>query len=57
MIRNGRRLVEPYTQHIARYEDPYRDNFPLSSEPGITERGRDTAGTILGSWGMYLIHG
>jgi signal peptidase I len=57
VIRNGRRLIEPYTQHIARYEDPYRDNFPLSPEPGITERGRDTAGTVLGSWGMYLIHG
>ncbi len=28
VIRNGRRLVEPYTQHIAAYPDDYRDNFP-----------------------------
>ena len=28
VIRNGKRLVEPYTQHIARGMDRYRDNFP-----------------------------
>ena len=41
VIRNGRRLVEPYVQHIAAFPDPYRDNFPQS--PGIftTPRGRD----------------
>src|SRR5262249_8626286 len=24
VVRNGRRLVEPYTRHIAAYDDPYR---------------------------------
>jgi signal peptidase I len=41
VFRNGRRLVEPYTQHIAAYPDPYRDNFPLSVEASTTPRGRD----------------
>jgi signal peptidase I len=41
VIRNGCRLTEPYTQHIATYPDPYRDNFPLSPEAGTTPRGRD----------------
>ena len=41
VIRNGRRLVEPYTQHIAAYPDNYRDNFP--QEPAVFPfpRGRD----------------
>jgi len=30
VIRNGRRLIEPYTQHIAAFPDHYRDNFPQS---------------------------
>jgi signal peptidase I len=41
VIRNGRRLIEPYVQHIAAYPDPYRDNFPLSPEANTTPRGRD----------------
>jgi signal peptidase I len=41
VIRNGRRLTEPYTQHIARYPDAYRDNFPLSPAAETTARGRD----------------
>jgi signal peptidase I len=41
VIRNGRRLIEHYTQHIATYPDPYRDNFPLSAGPDTTPRGRD----------------
>src|ERR1035441_2437908 len=41
VIRNGRRLTEPYTQHIAAYPDAYRDNFPLSPEANTTARGRD----------------
>ena len=32
VIRNGRRLVEPYVQHIATQPDPYRDDFPLAPE-------------------------
>jgi signal peptidase I len=41
VIRNGRRLVEPYVQHVATFRDPYRDDFP--QPPGIytTPRGRD----------------
>ena len=44
VIRNGRRLTEPYTQHIAIYPDSYRDNFPLdpgAPEANVTPRGRD----------------
>jgi signal peptidase I len=41
VIRNGRRLVEPYTQHIGTYPDSYRDNFPNSAIGYPTPRGRD----------------
>lgn len=41
VIRNGVRLIEPYTQHIATYLDPYRDNFPTSAGVQTTPRGRD----------------
>ena len=41
VVRNGRRLVEPYVQHIAIQPDPYRDNFPLAPEAFTTPRGRD----------------
>ena len=41
VIRNGRRLMEPYTQHIATYPDSYRDNFPLAPVWQTTPRGRD----------------
>jgi signal peptidase I len=41
VIRNGHRLTEPYTQHIAAYLDPYRDNFPLAPEAYTSPRGRD----------------
>jgi signal peptidase I len=41
VIRNGRRLVEPYTQHIASQPDLYRDNFPVSPVAFTTPRGRD----------------
>jgi signal peptidase I len=41
VIRNGCRLIEPYTQHIATYPDAYRDNFPVSPEASTTPRGRD----------------
>jgi len=41
VVRNGVRLIEPYTQHIAAYPDPYRDNFPLSPEGSISARGHD----------------
>src|SRR6202030_1079581 len=41
VIRNGRRLIEPYTQHIVRSIDPYRDNFPHAASPGLPARARD----------------
>src|ERR1035437_6116836 len=41
VIRHGHRLTEPYTQHIAAYLDPYRDNFPLAPEAYTSPRGRD----------------
>jgi signal peptidase I len=41
VVRNGRRLVEPYVQHIASQPDPYRDNFPLAPEAFTTPRGLD----------------
>jgi signal peptidase I len=41
VIRNGRRLIEPYTQHIATYPDAYRDDFPLTAGVYTTPRGRD----------------
>jgi signal peptidase I len=41
VVRNGSRLVEPYTQHIAAWRDPYRDNFPLGPDGYTTPRGRD----------------
>ena len=41
VIRNGRMLVEPYTQHIGTFPVPYRDDFPLTPEWDTTPRGRD----------------
>lgn len=37
VILNGKKLVEPYTQHIFPNVDPYRDSFPQNSA-GIAER-------------------
>jgi signal peptidase I len=41
VIRNGRRLIEPYTQHIDPGTFPYRDNFPTEPGPFTKPRGRD----------------
>ena len=41
VVRNGRRLIEPYVQHTANQPDSYRDNFPLAPEYFTTPRGRD----------------
>jgi signal peptidase I len=40
VIRNGKRLVEPYVQHIGG-PDPYRDDFPRGPAYYTTPRGRD----------------
>jgi signal peptidase I len=41
VIRNGHRLIEPYTQHITSYIDFYRDDFPAAPDSQTTPRGRD----------------
>lgn len=41
VVRNGVRLVEPYTQHIGAWPDTYRDNFPQSPPAGLPARTRD----------------
>ncbi len=41
VIRNGRRLAEPYVQRTAAYADLYRDDFPVSPGPYTTPRGRE----------------
>ena len=41
VIRNGRKLIEPYTQHIDSSRDPYRDDFPTEPAWQTTPRGRD----------------
>ena len=41
VIRNGQRLIEPYTKHIARWADSYRDNFPRAAPAGLPERARE----------------
>lgn len=37
VILNGKKLVEPYTQHITPNIDPYRDSFPANSA-GVADR-------------------
>lgn len=41
VIRNGRRLLEPYTQHLASSVDAYRDNFPTEAASYTSPGGRD----------------
>jgi signal peptidase I len=41
VIRNGHRLIEPYTQHIDLSRQPYRDDFPAAPVYSTTLRGRD----------------
>jgi signal peptidase I len=41
VIRNGRRLIEPYVQRVAPYPDAYRDDFPIAPGPFTTARGRE----------------
>jgi signal peptidase I len=38
---NGRKLDEPYTQHIFPGIEPYRDNFPAEPFGPVSERGLD----------------
>jgi signal peptidase I len=41
VIRNGRALLEPYTQHVDRGIDPYRDDFPVEPGAFTSARGQD----------------
>src|SRR5205814_1995144 len=41
VIRNGRALTEPYTQHIDSSLEDYRDDFPAKPDTLTTPRGRD----------------
>jgi signal peptidase I len=41
VIRNGRRLLEPYTQNLASSLDAYRDNFPTEAASYTSSLGRD----------------
>ena len=38
---NGRKLDEPYVQHITSYIEPYRDNFPGEPNMLVSPRGLD----------------
>jgi signal peptidase I len=41
VIRNGRRLIEPYAQHVDASLNEYRDNFPAEPGPEIAPGARD----------------
>lgn len=41
VIRNGRALIEPYTQHVDPSIDRYRDDFPERPDVFTTPRGQD----------------
>jgi signal peptidase I len=50
VIRNGRRLVEPYAEHVTSSIDAYRDNFPAGDVSSASARGRDMlAHNVTGS--------
>lgn len=63
VIRNGRKLIEPYTQHIARWPDRYRDSFPQAPSPALPAQARDMLerhqqnGEIVVPPGMYFAMG
>jgi len=63
VVRNGRRLIEPYTQHVPSYPDSYRDDFPRGVGIYTTPRGRDMftrdvrAGEVVVPQGMIFALG
>ena len=38
LILNGKPVKEPYVKHVASYPNAYRDNFPVSPDPGLRPR-------------------
>src|SRR5438094_951628 len=63
VVRNGARLTESYTQHIARAPDGYRDSFPQDPPPGLPARAREMLdrfvrdGEVLTPPGMLFVMG
>jgi signal peptidase I len=62
VIRNGKRLVEPYAQFVPRPSDEFRDNFPIGAA-GVSPRGLDMLqhhvvnGELIVPPGMYFAMG
>jgi signal peptidase I len=63
VYRNGRRIDEPYAQHVAPYLDPYRDNFPAGPPAGLDARGKRMLadnvvnGEVVVPQGKYFVLG
>jgi signal peptidase I len=63
VVRNGVRLMEPYTQHTGRWPDYYRDNFPQSPPAGLPGRAREMVdrqardGDVVTPPGMLFVMG
>jgi len=63
VVRNGVRLLEPYTRHIDPMLDAYRDNFPTAPQYNTTPRGRDMfrnhvrSGEVVVPAGMLFVMG
>lgn len=47
VIRNGKKLLEPYAQHIAESYDAYRDNFPSGTSFNLSPLGRQMLNSNL----------
>jgi len=62
VVRNGQRLIEPYTQHIRSWPDTYRDNFPKSPPASLPDRAvemlrRQRDGDVVVPPGMLFAMG
>jgi signal peptidase I len=63
VIRNGRRLVEPYARHDTAYTDPYRDSFPGTPNAVLREQGLDmlahhvSGGEVIVPEGSFFVLG
>jgi signal peptidase I len=57
VYRNGRRLAEPYKQHILDGADPYRDNFPATPPADIPERGARMLAQHVRNGELVVPHG
>jgi signal peptidase I len=63
LYRNGAEVLEPYAQHITKYVDAYRDNFPSTPSFPLAERAQDMIGhhvengELVVPAGMYFVMG